>query len=435
MWGWTLRRRMLKTRWPIALLTLIYVLNFVDRQLVGVLGQPMKAELGLSDRQLGLLSGVAFALFYTTLGLPVARIAERRSRVGVIAVSLGLWSAMTALCGIARTVPQLVLARLGVGLGEAGYAPTAQSLIADLVPPERRATALSLFSLGIPAGMLIGAVAGGWLAQSLGWRMAFVWLGLPGLALAFVLTLVLREPSRGAPAAAHASLIDVARTLWRAPGFTHIAAGASIASFAGYGLTSFVVPLLMRRYDLPIGQAASGFGVVAGVAIGLGIGSGGWLADRHSSPGRGGRVAGAGALVAGVLFPLVLSAGDPRLLAIGAIVPLAGAHLYFGPAYALTVNSVDARSRATAIAILLMAMNAIGLGLGPLAVGALSDAFTQANLPGYSPACHSSVCAVASAQALTNALRIDVLLYFWAALHFLLAARAVHRAQPQSVAR
>jgi len=145
---------MWRSRWPIALLTIIYVLNFVDRQLVGILGQPMKAELGLTDRQLGLLSGVAFALFYTTLGLPIARIAERKSRVGVIAVSLGLWSAMTALCGMARSVPQLVLVRLGVGLGEAGFAPTAQSLIADLVRPERRATALSLFSLGIPVGML-----------------------------------------------------------------------------------------------------------------------------------------------------------------------------------------------------------------------------------------------------------------------------------------
>ena len=426
---------MWRSRWPIALLTIIYVLNFVDRQLVGILGQPMKAELGLTDRQLGLLSGVAFALFYTTLGLPIARIAERKSRVGVIAVSLGLWSAMTALCGMARSVPQLVLVRLGVGLGEAGFAPTAQSLIADLVRPERRATALSLFSLGIPAGMLIGAVAGGWLAQSLGWRMAFVWLGLPGIALAILLALTLREPPRSAPTAAHPALIDVARTLWRAPGFAHVAAGASIASFAGYGLTSFAVPLLMRRYGLPIGDAASGFGLVAGVSIGLGIGSGGWLADRRASAGRGGLVAATGALVAGLIFPLVLEAGDPRLLAVSAIAPLAGAHLYFGPTFALTINSVDARSRATAVAILLMAMNAIGLGLGPLTVGALSDAFTQAILPSYSPACHSRACTIASAHGLTSALRVDVLLYFWAALHSLLAARAVRRAQPQSTAR
>jgi predicted MFS family arabinose efflux permease len=423
---------MRKIRWPIALLSLVYVLNFIDRQLVGILGQPIKAELGLSDKQLGLLSGVAFALFYTTLGLPVARIAERRSRVGVLAISLGLWSAMTGLCGLARTLPQFILARLGVGIGEAGYAPTAQSLIADLVPAERRATALSLFSLGIPAGMLIGAAAGGWLAQSLGWRMAFVWLGAPGVALALVLALTLDEPPRTAPATPPPSLRQVAHRLWHAPGFAHMAAGASIASFAGYGLTSFAVPLLMRRYALPVGEAATGFGLVAGIAIGMGIGSGGWLADRARDKGGAGRVAAAGALVAGLLLPLALSLGDPRLLGLAAILPLAGAHLYFGPVYGVTANSVDSRSRATAIAILLMAMNAIGLGLGPLAVGALSDAFAHAALPGYSAACPSAACAAASAQGLARALRIDALLYFWAALHFLLASRASRKAPPPS---
>src|SRR6187402_1349487 len=306
---------MQKIRWPIALLTLLYVLNFIDRQLVGILGQPMKTELGLSDRQLGLLSGVAFALFYTTLGLPVARIAERKSRVGVIAASLALWSVMTALCGLARNVPELILARLGVGVGEAGYAPTAQSLIADLVPAERRATALSLFSLGIPAGMMIGAIAGGWLAQSLGWRMAFVWLGLPGVLLAIVLVFARREPPRAAGTVEHPSLAAVALQLWRAPGFAHMAAGASIASFAGYGLTSFAVPLLMRSYGLPLREAATGFGLVAGVAIAIGIGSGGWLADGQKRDGGAGRVAAAGALIAALLFPIALSFANPLWLA------------------------------------------------------------------------------------------------------------------------
>lgn len=425
---------MRKICWPIALLALVYVLNFVDRQLVGILGQPMKAELGMSDKQLGLLSGVAFALFYTTLGLPVARIAERRRRASVIAISLALWSAMTALCGLAQTISQLMLARLGVGVGEAGYAPTAQSLIADLVPAERRATALGLFSLGIPAGMLIGAIAGGWLAQSLGWRMAFIWLGLPGVALALLLALVLREPPRTKPPGSHASLAQVAHRLWHAPGFAHMAAGASIASFAGYGLTSFAVPFLMRRYALPVGEAATGFGLVAGTAIAIGIGAGGWLADRSGVIGRGGRVAASGALVAGLLFPIALSLADSRLVALAALAPLAGAHLYFGPTYGLTANSVDSHSRATAIAILLMAMNATGLGLGPLVVGAMSDLFAQAALPGYSPGCHSPLCAAASAQGLANALRIDVLLYFWAALHFALAGRAMRNRPPLNAA-
>lgn len=418
-----------KFRWPLALLTLVYVLNFIDRQLVGVLGQPMKAELGLSDRQLGLLSGVAFALFYTTLGLPVARLAERRSRTGIIALSLLIWSAMTALCGVARTVPQLIVARLGVGLGEAGYAPTAQSLIADMVPPGRRATALSIFSLGIPAGMLIGAIAGGWLAQSLGWRMAFVTLGLPGIALAGVLAFTLRDPRRAVTVEPHPSLRDVAIQLWHAPGFAHMAAGASIASFAGYGLTSFAVPLLMRAYGLPLREAATGFGLVAGIAIGIGIGSGGWLADGQKRDGGAGRVAAAGALMAGLLFPIALSFDDPRWLAWAAVAPLAGAHLYFGPTYGFTINSVGFNARATAIAILLIAMNAIGLGLGPLLIGTLSDHFADAALPGYVATCHSVACEAASAAGLVKALKIDVLFYLWAALHFLLAGRSVRRAR------
>jgi MFS transporter, Spinster family, sphingosine-1-phosphate transporter len=409
--------------WPIALLTLVYVLNFVDRQLVGILAQPIKLELGLSDKALGALTGVAFALFYTGLGLPIARVAERRSRVGVIAVSLAFWSAMTAVCGLARSFPQLVLARIGVGLGEAGYAPAAQSLIADLVRPERRATALSIFSLGIPIGMLIGAIAGGWLGQTLGWRMAFLLLGAPGILLAGLLAFTLPEPPRGtmdrSADEAPPAVAKVMAMLWRAPGFAHMATGAAIASFAGYGLTSFAVSLLMRRYGLPLGEAATGFGIVAGLSIGLGIAAGGWLSDGQARGGAG-RVAGGGTLVAGLLFSVALTAKTPLALAGGAALPLLGAHLYFGPTYGLTVNSVPARSRATAIAILLIAMNAIGLGLGPLAVGALSDHLARADDPAY---------------GLSTALRIDVLLYFWAALHFFLAARALRRAQPQSSAR
>jgi MFS transporter, Spinster family, sphingosine-1-phosphate transporter len=410
--------------WPIALLTFVYVLNFVDRQLVTILAQPMKAELGLSDRALGTLTGVAFALFYTTLGLPIARMAERRSRVGVIAIALALWSAMTALCGLARTFPQLVLARLGVGLGEAGYAPAAQSLIADLVRPERRATALSIFSLGIPIGMLIGAVAGGWLGQLLGWRMAFVLLGAPGILLALVVGLTLREPARGLTDGMPAMtppppFSAVVRQLWASPGFAHMAAGAAIASFAGYGLTSFAVPLLMRRYGLPLAEAATGYGVIAGLSIGLGMAAGGWLSDGQARGGAG-RVAAGGALVAGILFSAALAAKSPLAFAWSAALPLMGAHLYFGPTYGITVNSVPARARATAIAVLLMAMNAIGLGLGPLTVGAMSDHFARPDDPAY---------------GLVTALRIDVLFYFWAATHFFLAGRALRRAQPQSSAR
>lgn len=404
-----------RPRLTLALLTLIYVVNFVDRQLVGIVGQPMKAELALSDKQLGLLGGLAFALFYTVLGLPIARAADRRSRVGIIAISLALWSAMTALCGMAGSFAQLLAARVGVGVGEAGCVPASQSLVADLTPPEKRATALSILSLGIPAGMLIGAVAGGWIAQTLGWRMAFIALGLPGILLAGIAALVLREPERATPAADAPPMIAVARTLPRRPAFLHMAAGATLASFAGYGLTSFAVPLAVRRFDLPLGVAATGYGLVAGLGIGIGIGGGGWLADRigRRRPGAPGLVAAAGVIVAAILFQLALSQPSAWLLAATGLVPLFGAHLYFGPTYGVTANSVGPRERATAVAILLMAMNAIGLGLGPLAVGALSDHFAATGL--------------SSGAALTKALRLDLIVYVWAAAHFLLAARALQR--------
>ncbi|MDO6414838.1 MFS transporter [Sphingomonas sp. BIUV-7] len=428
-------RPQIRPKLTLALLTIVYVVNFVDRQLVGIVGQPMKAELGLSDTQLGLLGGVAFALFYTVLGLPIARVADRRSRVGIVALSLALWSAMTALCGMAGSFTQLLAARIGVGVGEAGCAPASQSLVADLYPPERRATALSLLSLGIPIGMLIGAVAGGWIGQTLGWRAAFLALGLPGIVLAGIVALVLREPERPSVAADAPSMAKVALTLLRRPAFLHMAAGATLASFAGYGLTSFAVPLVIRRFELPLGIAATGYGLVAGLGIGLGIGMGGWLADRlgRRYQGAPGYVAAAGVLIAALLFQFALSQMAPLALAAASIIPLVGAHLYFGPTYGVTANCVGSRERATAVAILLMAMNAIGLGLGPLAVGALSDHFARAASIDLCPG--SMPCPAASAAGLTKALRLDLIVYVWAALHFLLAARALRRDQLHRLAR
>jgi len=296
---------------------------------------------------------------------------------------------------------------------------------------------LAIFSMGIPTGMLIGAIAGGWLAQTLGWRTAFVALGLPGLLLAALVPMLLREPARGLhdPGATITPppFGAVLRDLGRSPAFLHMAAGASIASFAGYGLTSFAVPLAIRAFGLPLAQAATAYGLIAGIAIGAGIGLGGWLSDRFGRPGL---VAAGGMVIAAALFQVALGMDDPRLFALAAFLPLAGAHLYFGPTYATTANSVGPAARATAVAVLLMAMNAIGLGLGPWAVGLLSDHFAAQALPGFAETCRAAAtlpdaCRHASATGLIHALRLDVLLYFWAAAHFLLAARA----QRQSAVR
>ncbi len=168
-------------RYALGLLCVVYVVNFVDRQVLAILLQSIKRDLQLSDLQLGLLSGTAFGLFYATLGIPIARLADRFSRKGVIAISIAIWSGMTALCGSASGFAALLVYRVGVGVGEAGGSPPAHSIISDYFPPERRATALGIFSLGVPLGILVGFLAGGWLDQTLGWRLAFVVVGLPGL--------------------------------------------------------------------------------------------------------------------------------------------------------------------------------------------------------------------------------------------------------------
>jgi len=401
-------------------LTIAYILNFVDRQLVGILGQPIKTELHLSDTQLGLLGGFAFALFYSVLGLPVARLAERRSRVGIIAVSLGLWSVMTALSGFAAGFTTLLLARIGVGVGEAGSAAPSQSLIADLVPRERRATALSLFSLGVPLGMMAAAIGGGWLAAELGWRMAFIALGLPGLLLALAMPVLVRDVPRETNRLTPPRFAAVLRILGRDRAFLHMAAGATLASFAGYGLTTFAVPLMMRQ-GVGLRTAATGFGIVVGLALTLGMAAGGWLSDRLTryDPGAPGRISSLGATFAGILFLVALGQRDPLAIAGLSFAPFVFAHLYFGPTYAVAVDAVPPAARATAIAILLLAINAIGLGLGPLLVGMASDHFAPVH---------------GATKGLKMALRLDMIVYLWAGAHFLAAARSL-RVQAQSAAR
>ena len=184
-------------RYVLGMLALVYVFNFTDRQILAILMQPIKEDLLLSDTQLGLLSGIAFALFYVTMGIPIARLADRYSRVNIISVSIFLWSLMTALSGLAGNFTQLLLARIGVGIGEAGCTPPAHSLLADYFARENRASALSIYSLGLPLGSVLGLMAGGWVAQIYGWRMAFFLVGLPGLVLALMVKFTIREPRRG----------------------------------------------------------------------------------------------------------------------------------------------------------------------------------------------------------------------------------------------
>ena len=267
----------------------VYTSNFIDRTILATLGQAIKLDLKITDAQLGLLQGIAFALFYTILGIPVARLADRFSRVNILTVCLVVWSGMTALCGVAANFPQLLLFRFGVGVGEAGCSPSAQSLIADYYPPQKRSAALSIYSFGIPLGAMIGAVSGGWIAEHMSWRIAFFIVGVPGLILAVITKLFLREPARGCPETAGAAgqtgaALDAdggaaRKLLERNVSFVHITAGATLISFVGYGVGGFSQPYFIRNFHLGLAQVGLVFGIISGVSAGLGTLVGGFVTD------------------------------------------------------------------------------------------------------------------------------------------------------------
>lgn len=370
------------TRLLLWTLLVVYVFNFLDRQIANILAEPIARELGLSDTQLGLLTGLAFALFYTVLGIPLARWADRpgSDRVGLIALALTVWSAMTALCGLAANFTQLLLARIGVGVGEAGCTPAAHSLITDAVPPEKRSSAMAFYGLGIPIGGLLGLVIGGGLADWLGWRAAFIAVGAPGIALALFVWLVLRDPRRGHAAAAAPPALKLSAALallGRSPAFLLVMAASSTVAFLGYGKHVWAVIFFQRTHGLTPGETGLFYGLAVGLAGIAGTFAGGWLADRF---GRANKrhiltAPALGALLAAPLLFLAYTADDWRAALALLIVPTILNSFYYGPTFAAAHGLVAPQARAMASAVLLFSQNLIGLGLGPLFFGMLSDAF------------------------------------------------------------
>ncbi len=367
------------------ILLVVYILNFIDRQIVNILAEPIARDLALSDTQIGLMTGLAFALFYTVLGIPIARLADRTStsRPKVIALALGTWSAMTALCGLAQNFAQLLLARIGVGVGEAGCTPPAHSLISDLVPPEKRASALAFYSLGIPIGTLMGMLIGGTLADNVGWREAFVIVGLPGVALALVVWFVLKDPRHADAAAvlraqsqpAALPLGEALREVLGSRAFLLLLCAGSAASFLAYGKTTWTTIFFQRTHDLTPGQVGLWFGLIGGVGGILGTSLGGYLADRFGAINRR-HVLSAPAIGMALAVPLALAAYHapswPLALML-LFVPTVCNSFYYGPTYSAAQGLVPFRARAIAAATLLFFQNLIGLGLGPLFFGMLSD--------------------------------------------------------------
>jgi MFS family permease len=372
----------------LAILLLAYIFNFIDRQIIGVLAVPIKAELGLSDRQLGLMGGIAFALFYSGLAIPIAWLADRKSRVNIIAASVAVWSLFTAACGFAQNFWHLFLARMGVGIGEAGGVAPSYGLISDFYPREKRARALAFFSLGIPIGSALGVFFGGWIASNLDWRWAFVIVGLAGLPAALLVRLFIPEPVRGGFDSADGSpsdpappFLEVAAALARTPSFWLLSFGAASGSILGYGLIFWLPSFFARSFHLTLAEVGLFYGSIVLIGGVAGTWLGGWIGDRvgPASPGGYARVPAICFLLAAPCFALGLFAPSLwlgwLLFAIGQMLALA----WLGPVIAAVQHIVPPNMRATASASFLFINNLIGIGFGIFFLGYMSDAMTAAH--------------------------------------------------------
>jgi predicted MFS family arabinose efflux permease len=370
------------------ILFLVGTSNYVDRNIISVLLEPIKAEFQVSDTMLGLLSGLAFALFYATLGIPVARWADRGDRRLIITLALSVWSLMTVLCGMAQNFWQLALARVGVGAGEAGAIPPSQSLIADYFAPDRRAKALGVFMMSSMAGYVLGLVLGGWAAQTYGWRWAFIIVGAPGLILAIFTRLVLSEPRHLPQFAVKAEHVEPAaaafRALFRKSSFRNIVYAMILYFVMAYGALVFTVSFMIRVHEVNVAQAGLVFGIVSAIGAVAGNLGGGWLADRLA----GRNIAWLGwmpGIALLILMPIYQIAFIADSFTVMVVFLLVGSIMLTGavPAMFSALHAVcGSKRRATAVAVLFFFANLIGLGLGPVIAGMLSDWLAQS----YGPA-------------------------------------------------
>ena len=404
--------------YSVGLLTLIWSANYLDRQIFSILLQSIKTEMGLTDTQLGLVSGLAFSVFYATFGLPLAYLADRVNRKRLIICALSLFSIMTYVCGLAQNFWQLLLARMGVGIGEAGTNPASVAMIADMYPEQERATPMGIFALGANAGIFLAFFFGGWLADHYGWRATFQIVALPGLVIAVLAALTMREPRRGQSetnesANEEAALFrETLKFMFSAPSMRHLIIALALVFAISYGTITWTPAHLIRVHEMSATQIGMTLALIIGLGGGIGTALCGFLADRLGKIDvRWNFWLLACIALASAPFLLLTYNSESTFLTIVFLIPAISLNMaYLGPALAMMQSLVRPNMRATASAVVFFIGNLIGLGLGPLIVGRISDIIA----PTY------------GAWSLSVGLSILAVISIWAAVHFLLAARSLH---------
>lgn len=435
--------------WLLFLLLAVNILNLADRQGMAVTAPAIKAEFLLSDKQLGLIQGLTFAIFYSALGLPIARLSEMRSRTRIVAACTFLFATMVALCGTARNFALLVLCRIGVASGDAGFGPPVASLIGDHYPRERRTSAMTVIWLGAPIGAFIGSAGGGWIAQHYSWRTWYFLLAIPAVLVTVAILATLRDPPRGLsdPAGTIRSgakpppMREVLRFLLAKRSMRHVLIGAALAAMAMNGIGQFLARFFVAQYEIGFAAAGQAVGWIGGAAMASGLALGGFGMDWAAKTDRRWYVWGPsiGLLAAAPLF--VFAVLQPTLA--GSVPLLLAGHvalfIYYTPTLALAQNMVGASMRASSAFVASLVLGLVGIGLGPTLIGFMSDFFANSAFTGgdFATACPggkaaadaaaglASACADASAAGIRHAIAALSLLFAWSAIHYFLASRSL----------
>jgi predicted MFS family arabinose efflux permease len=434
--------------WLLTMLVLVSALNLADRQGLAASAQALKTDLKFTDSQLGILQGFGFAIFYTLMGLPLARLAEHRSRTRIIAACVGLFGVMVSLCSTAQGFGRLLLFRVGVGIGDGGFGAPVASLVGDHYPMGRRASAMAIIWLGAPLGVVTGSVLGGWLAEHYGWRMTFMVIGATGVAVSLLVLLTLREPARGAFDPAQATrgapppVLKVFGFLFAKPAMRQTMIAAALAGMAMNGIGQFLNPFLARNYHLGPAEVGRLLGLIAGVSMASGLLIGGFGVDWAGRFDRRWYVWGPalGLLLATPLFILGFAQASLGAAVIVLIFAHVSMFVFYSPTLALAQNMVGANMRASsAFVVSGLVLGLVGIGLGPTLVGFLSDHLASRVFASYIASCPGGrappgslaalmdTCRDASATGIRRALMIIALLCTWSAVHYVLAARTLRR--------